>query len=180
VETETSSITSQPEAGARRQHYREIAVELDGILAGGLDEVAAMATFAAVLHQGLGGRASWTGFYRLVRPELLRIGPYQGSVGCLEIELGRGVCGTAALERRSQLVPDVHRFPGHIACDASARSEVVVPVFDPGGRLVAVLDLDSHRPAAFDEVDVEELEALVEKLAPFFEAGPRSAPPLES
>ena len=86
-------------------------------------------------------------------PELLRIGPYQGPLGCLEIPFARGVCGAAARERKSQLVPDVHAFPGHIACDEGARSEVVVPVFDDAGALAAVLDLDSHAPANFDDAD---------------------------
>jgi L-methionine (R)-S-oxide reductase len=158
----------------RRERYRTIAAQLDELLEPRLDTVAAMATFVAVVHHALEA-ASWTGFYRLVRPDLLRIGPYQGPVGCLEIELGRGVCGTAAKERRSQLVPDVHLFPGHIACDAASRSEVVVPVFDRGGRLQAVLDLDSHELAAFDGLDVLELEALVTKLAPFFGGAPAGA-----
>ncbi len=91
-------------------------------------------------------------------PRLLRVGPYQGPLGCLEIPFDRGVCGAAARERAPQVVPDVHAFPGHIACDAAARSEIVVPVFDPRGELIAVLDLDSHQPAAFDETDREGLE----------------------
>jgi GAF domain-containing protein len=154
---------TQPEE--RRERYRRAAAQLDELLGAELDEVAAMATFVAVLHETV-QTASWTGFYRVVAPELLRIGPYQGPVACLEIEFARGVCGAAARERRSQLVADVHRFPGHIACDPRARSEVVVPVLDREGRLAAVLDIDSHQPAAFDELDVEELEALVGKLAP--------------
>ena len=160
----------------RRARYRAAAAELDELLAAGLDSVAAMATFAAVVHRVVEA-ASWTGFYRVVKPGLLRIGPYQGPVGCLEIEFERGVCGAAARERRTLLVPDVHQFPGHIACDAAARSEVVVPVFDRAGGLVAVLDIDSHRPAAFDALDAEELEALVAKLAPCFE--PTTSPGVE-
>src|SRR6185295_3786786 len=124
----------------------------------------AMSTCAAVLHQKL-AYASWTGFYRVVAPGLLRVGPYQGPLGCLEIPFDRGVCGAAARERRPQLVGDVHAFPGHIACDAAARSEVVVPVLDRHGELVAVLDLDSHEPAAFDEIDRHGLEAAARLLA---------------
>ena len=93
------------------------------------DPIAAMASTASVLHELLPA-ASWTGFYRVVAPELLRVGPYQGPVGCLEIAFGRGVCGAAVRLRQSQVVEDVHDFEGHIACDALARSEVVVPVFD--------------------------------------------------
>jgi GAF domain-containing protein len=156
----------------RRVRYRQVGAELNELLRGiERDEVAAMSTMAALLHGAL-EQASWTGFYRLVEPHLLRIGPYQGPVGCLEIELGKGVCGVAARDRRTQLVPDVHEFPGHIACDPASRSEVVVPVQAEDGRLVAVLDIDSHRPAAFDELDAEELERLVARLAPCFAPAP--------
>lgn len=162
-------------AHERRERYRAAGAQLDELLEAELDEVAAMATFVAVLHQTL-QNATWTGFYRVVAPQLLRIGPYQGPVGCLEIDFARGVCGAAARERRSQLVADVHRFPGHIACDPRSRSEVVVPVFDSDGALAAVLDLDSHEPAAFDELDVAELEALVGKLAPHLGSKSARAP----
>jgi GAF domain-containing protein len=100
-----------------------------------------------------------------VAPGLLRVGPYQGPLGCLEISFDRGVCGAAARERRSQLVPDVDTFPGHIACDAAARSEVVVPVDDAAGELAAVLDVDSHQPAAFDEEDRAGLEGVAAVLS---------------
>ncbi|MGD2115209.1 MAG: GAF domain-containing protein, partial [Acidobacteriota bacterium] len=136
----------------RKQTYRTARREIEAILEGCDDPITAMATVASVVHDRL-PYASWTGFYRVVGPELLRVGPYQGPVGCLEIPFGRGVCGAAARERRTQLVPDVHAFPGHIACDAEARSEVVVPVSNPAGELVAVLDVDSHTPAAFTEED---------------------------
>ena len=89
------------------------------------------------------------------------VGPYQGTLGCLRIAFGRGVCGTAAAKRQTQLVPDVHAFPGHIACDGRSQSEVVVPVFDADGGLIAVLDVDSDRPAAFDAIDVEGLERIL-------------------
>lgn len=147
----------------KRQIYDTALAELDALLAGLDDPITVMATCASVLHHAL-PYASWTGFYRVVAPRLLRVGPYQGGVGCLEIPFERGVCGAAAREMTTQLVPDVHAFPGHIACDAGARSEIVVPVTDGAGELVAVLDLDSHLPAAFDEVDREALERLVLRL----------------
>jgi GAF domain-containing protein len=139
--------------------------EIDALLEGLDDPIAAMASAACVLKQHL-PLASWVGFYRVVAPGLLRVGPYQGPVGCLEIPFDRGVCGAAARERRTQLVPDVHAFPGHIACDAAARSEIVVPVFAPDGELAAVLDVDSHRPAAFDEEDRRGLEEIAARLTP--------------
>jgi GAF domain-containing protein len=118
-----------------------------------------MATMSAFLHHGLGHL--WTGFYRVVSPNLLRVGPYQGSLGCLDIAFGRGVCGTAAAERRTIVVPDVDRFPGHITCDSRSKSEIVVPVFNESGALIAVLDIDSDRRAAFDNQDAEGLERIV-------------------
>lgn len=148
--------------------YRSLIREVESLLEGLDDPVAAMATAASAVHGRL-PYASWTGFYRVVAPDLLRIGPYQGPVGCLEIPFDRGVCGAAARERRSQLVPDVNAFPGHIACDAAARSEVVVPVVDGSGDLVAVLDVDSHQPAAFTEDDVAGLERIAERVGRAFD-----------
>jgi L-methionine (R)-S-oxide reductase len=150
-------------ADHKKEIYRETLAELDAVLADVDDPITAMATCAAVLHQKL-AYASWTGFYRVVAPGLLRVGPYQGPLGCLEIPFDRGVCGAAARQRATQLVPDVHAFPGHIACDSAARSEIVIPICDPRGELVAVLDLDSHQPAAFDDVDREGLERVAERL----------------
>lgn len=130
------------------------------VLEGSSDAIAAMATTSALLHHAFGHL--WTGFYRVVEPGVrLRVGPYQGSLGCLDIEFGRGVCGTAAIERRTVVVPDVHAFPGHITCDPRSRSEIVVPVFDADGALLAVLDIDSGVPDAFGDADREGLEALV-------------------
>lgn len=130
------------------------------LLEGSNDAIAAMATTSALLHHAFGHL--WTGFYRVVEPGvLLRVGPYQGSLGCLDIAFGRGVCGTAAAERRTVIVEDVHTFPGHITCDPRSRSEIVVPVFDAAGELLAVLDIDSSVPGAFDTADREGLEALV-------------------
>ncbi|HYW30455.1 MAG TPA: GAF domain-containing protein [Gemmatimonas sp.] len=130
------------------------------LLEGSSDVIAAMATTSALLHHAFGHL--WTGFYRVVEPgALLRVGPYQGSLGCLDIAFGRGVCGTAAAERRTVVVADVHTFPGHITCDPRSQSEIVVPVFDAVGGLIAVLDIDSGVPSAFGEDDRAGLEALV-------------------
>jgi GAF domain-containing protein len=147
----------------KKKLYREALQELDSILEGIEDPITAMATCACVLHEKL-PYSTWTGFYRVVAPRLLRVGPYQGPLGCLEIPFERGVCGAAARERATQVVPDVHAFPGHIACDAGARSEIVVPILGPNGELFAVLDLDSHQPAAFDGEDREGLERIAERL----------------
>jgi L-methionine (R)-S-oxide reductase len=153
------------EADEKKRLYGETLAELGSLLAGMNDSITAMATCAAVLYRKL-PYASWAGFYRVVAPRLLRVGPYQGGIGCLEIPFDRGVCGAAAREERTQLVSDVHAFPGHIACDAAARSEIVVPVHAPGGELVAVLDVDSQEPAAFDEIDREFLEKVAVALRP--------------
>src|ERR671921_842907 len=140
--------------------YAELATQVESVLAGVDDEIAAMATISALLHHGFGHL--WTGFYRVVEPgRLLRVGPYQGTLGCLEIQFGRGVCGTAAAERRTVIVPDVHAFPGHITCDARSASEIVVPVRGPDGALLAVLDIDSSERAAFDDDDRRGLERLM-------------------
>jgi GAF domain-containing protein len=140
--------------------YDELKGHCEAILEGVDDEVAAMATMAALVHHAFGHL--WSGFYRVVEPgQLLRVGPYQGSLGCLDIVFGRGVCGTAAAEMRTVIVPDVRKFPGHIACDARAQSEIVVPVLGRRGDLIAVLDVDSEQLDAFDEADQRGLERLV-------------------
>jgi GAF domain-containing protein len=144
----------------RAEAYARLLEMQSLLLEGSDDPIAAMATTSALLHHAFGHL--WTGFYRVVEPDrLLRVGPYQGSLGCLDIAFGRGVCGTAAAERRTVVVPDVHAFPGHITCDPRSRSEIVVPVFDASGALIAVLDIDSPVPAAFDDADREGLERLV-------------------
>ena len=150
---------------AKREIYSRVRTQVDALLDGQDDPIATMASCCSVLHEAL-PYASWTGFYRVVEPELLRIGPYQGPPGCLEIPFSQGVCGAAAAQEATQLVEDVHAFPGHIACDPRARSEIVVPVRDAGGRLTAVLDVDSHQPGAFDETDREGLERLARILSP--------------
>lgn len=130
------------------------------LLDGSDDPIAAMATTAALLHHAFGNL--WTGFYRVVTPGvLLSVGPYQGSLGCLDIAFGRGVCGSAAAAGTTVIVPDVHAFPGHITCDPRSRSEIVIPVFDAHGALLAVLDIDASVPDAFGDVDREGLESLV-------------------
>ncbi|HEV8499833.1 MAG TPA: GAF domain-containing protein [Gemmatimonadaceae bacterium] len=139
--------------------YPQLRAHMIGVLAGIDDDIAGMATMSALVHNAFGHL--WTGFYRVVGPTLLRIGPYQGTVGCLEIEFGRGVCGTAAAERRAIAVADVERFPGHITCDPRSKSEIVVPVLDRAGSLIAVFDVDSTRRAAFDQQDVAGLEQMV-------------------
>lgn len=140
--------------------YAELKGHSDAILGGINDEVTAMATMAALIHHAFGHL--WTGFYRVIIPgQLLRVGPYQGSLGCLDIAFGRGVCGTAAAEMKTVIVPDVEKFPGHIACDARARSEIVVPVLGRRGDLIAVLDVDSDRLDAFKTEDQQGLERMV-------------------
>lgn len=152
----TLDLRGRPKAEA----YDELAMHVDGVLEGIDDEIAAMATMSALLHHGFGHL--WTGFYRVVAPgTLLRVGPYQGTLGCLEIAFGSGVCGTAAAEGRTVVVEDVHAFPGHITCDARSASEIVVPVRGRDGALIAVLDIDSSVKAAFDDDDREGLERLM-------------------
>ena len=145
----------------KSQAYAELATHVAHVLEGVDDPIAAMATMSALLHHGFGHL--WTGFYRVVEPRrLLRVGPYQGTLGCLEIRFGRGVCGTAAAEGRTVVVEDVHAFPGHITCDPRSASEIVVPVRGRDGSLLAVLDIDSSERRAFDEEDRAGLERLVE------------------
>ncbi|MDX1999905.1 MAG: GAF domain-containing protein [Thermoanaerobaculia bacterium] len=143
--------------------YTRLEPEIDALIGDLADPVAAMASVACVIKEAL-PYASWVGFYRVVAPDLLRVGPYQGPLGCLEIPFHRGVCGAAARTGETQLVPDVHAFPGHIACDDSALSEIVVPVRDTDGLLVAVMDLDSRQPAAFSEADRAPLERIAQRL----------------
>jgi len=157
---ETLDLRGVPKPDA----YRQLDGHIRAVLAGVRDDVAAMATMSALVHHAFGHL--WTGFYRVVTPgELLRVGPYQGTLGCLEVRIGRGVCGTAAADRRSVIVPDVTIFPGHITCDARSRSEIVVPVTGRSGALIAVLDIDSDQVAAFDDDDRQGLERIVEWFA---------------
>jgi len=124
-----------------------------------LDDIALMATINSILANAFDA-FFWTGFYRVCGDRLI-VGPYIGTVGCLQIEFGRGVCGTAAQKRETVIVPDVNQFPGHIACDPNSKSEIVVPVFGPDHELIAVLDVDSDELDSFDEEDREGLERIV-------------------
>ena len=124
-----------------------------------LDDIALMATINSVLANRF-RHFYWTGFYRVCGDRLI-VGPYIGTVGCLQIEFGKGVCGTAASRRQTVIVPDVSAFPGHIACDPKSKSEIVVPVFGPDRELIAVLDVDADRLDAFDDEDRAGLERIV-------------------
>jgi GAF domain-containing protein len=146
----------------KADRYAAVAEEIASVLDGEPNLTARMATVASMLAASF-DTFFWTGFY-VVDPEKERelvVGPYQGTLGCLRIAFGRGVCGAAAATGQTQLVPDVHAFPGHIACDSQSASEVVVPVFDRSGRLIAVFDVDATELAAFDEVDAHWLEAIL-------------------
>lgn len=142
--------------------YRELLPQLASLFEGEPDLVANLANATAAIRACVPA-VSWVGFYVMRGGELV-LGPFQGNVACVRIALGRGVCGTAAAERRTVIVPDVEQFPGHIACDAGSRSEIVVPIFGRGGALVAVLDLDSYELAAFDEADAAGLQPIAELL----------------
>ncbi|UCD50631.1 MAG: GAF domain-containing protein [Phycisphaerales bacterium] len=149
------------DAQDKQQSYEMVLGHIRALIAGETDSIAVMATVACELQHDF-ATFDWTGFYRVVAPGLLKVGPYQGAHGCLEIPFERGVCGAAARSRQTQVVPDVAQFPGHIACSATTRSEIVVPVIDPAGKLVAVLDIDSNRASAFDEIDRVNLETVCE------------------
>ncbi len=144
-----------------RIDYLETARIIASLTEGETDEVALMATVVCELHHA-DARFDWTGFYRVVAPELLKIGPYQGGHGCLVIPFARGVCGAAARTGEVQLVADVEAFPGHIACASSTRSEIVLPVRNARGEIIAVLDIDSDQPAAFDNADAEALSRILQ------------------
>jgi L-methionine (R)-S-oxide reductase len=146
---------------AKPEMYRELELEFAGLLAGERDGLANCANLAALIYHALPD-LNWAGFY-FARGSELVLGPFQGKVACVRIELGRGVCGTAAQRRETLIVPDVHAFPGHIACDAASRSEIVVPLLR-SGRALGVLDLDSPIEGRFDREDANGLEALAEKL----------------
>jgi GAF domain-containing protein len=141
--------------------YRELHSQLTGLLAGERDALANFANMSALLYEALPD-VNWTGFYFLRGQELV-LGPFQGRVACVRIALGSGVCGSAAARRETVIVPDVHAFPGHIACDAASRSEIVIPLLHQG-QLLGVLDIDSPRLARFDHEDRAGLEPLVDVL----------------
>ena len=150
----------------RVQQYQELKAEIDAVVAGESYVPARYASAACLLSQAFSPRFFWTGFYVVdpLKPDELVVGPYQGTLGCLRIPFGKGVCGASAAQRETVLVPDVHAFPGHIACDSRTNSEIVVPVFDADGQLAAVLDVDSEQPDAFDAIDQAGLEAICQSL----------------
>jgi L-methionine (R)-S-oxide reductase len=146
---------------SKAEAYRELLAQWTALLAGERDGLANCANMSALLYEAL-TNVNWAGFYFLRGSELV-LGPFQGKVACVRIAVGRGVCGTAAARKETVIVADVHAFPGHIACDAASRSEIVVPLIH-GGQLLGVLDVDSPQPARFDHEDAAGLMALVEVL----------------
>lgn len=145
----------------KRKHYEQAMAEIDAILDGESQMILKMATIDCILQQHFPA-FFWVGFYCMHEGGLV-VGPYQGTLGCLHISLERGICGRAARLQATQIVADVHSDPAHIACDSRTNSEIVVPVFDPEGRLIAVLDIDSTAFGTFDEVDQSYLEAMVRR-----------------
>ena len=140
--------------------YPTLAATIDSLTHGETDQIALMATIACEVYHA-DARFDWVGFYRVTAPETLKIGPYQGGHGCLVIPFSRGVCGACARSRAPQLVADVNAFPDHIACSSSTLSELVLPVFDAEGALIAVFDIDSDQADAFTETDVQELTKIL-------------------
>ena len=143
----------------RLDRLRAALPQIEAAVEGETDAVAVQATLACLLWETL-PQSNWCGFYRRVEEAMLAVGPYQGGMGCLRIPFSRGVCGACARSGETQLVPDVHAFPGHIACDDATRSELVIPVL-AGGRVRAVLDLDSPHPGGFSADEAGQLEALL-------------------
>jgi L-methionine (R)-S-oxide reductase len=162
----TESFSAADLPSDKPSRYVEIGKMLSAVIAGEPNHTARYATCVSLLTQAFGSRFFWTGFYVVDadKPNELVVGPYQGTLGCLRIAFGRGVCGAAAVTGRTQLVEDVHAFPGHIACDSRSNSEIVVPVFHRDGTLAAVLDIDSTDLAAFDHDDQVGLEAICARL----------------
>ena len=153
---------TKPDKSSR---YAEVAKEIASVIDGETYLIARMATVSNILHHAF-DHYFWTGFYLVdpEKPDELVIGPYQGTLGCLRIPFSKGVCGAAATSGETQLVEDVHAFPSHIACDARSQSEIVVPVRDRSGKLIAVFDVDSDKPAMFDDVDKVGLETILKGL----------------
>ena len=154
-----AEITLDLRGVAKPRAYAELDGHVRAVLEGVDDTVTAMATVSCLVHHAFGHL--WSGFYRVVAPGLLRVGPYQGTLGCLEIPFGKGVCGAAAAEKRTVVVSDVEKFPGHITCDGRSRSEIVVPVTNRQGELIAVFDVDSDRTNTFDDEDRAGLERIL-------------------
>jgi GAF domain-containing protein len=154
-----SHATGRYDFSDKTADYARLRAELAALLAGEHDRIANAANTAALLFETL-PEINWAGFYFLQGDELV-VGPFQGKPACVRIALGKGVCGSAAAQRRTLIVPDVNQFPGHIACDTASRSEIVVPLID-GGTLLGVLDIDSPRTGRFDAADGRGLEALAQ------------------
>ncbi|MEP2029574.1 MAG: GAF domain-containing protein [Paracoccaceae bacterium] len=146
-----------------RVNYDQLTKTLLALTEGETDTVALMATVACEIHHS-DGRFDWTGFYRVIEPGLLKIGPYQGGHGCLVIPFDRGVCGAAARTGQVQRVADVENFDGHIACASSTRSELVLPVRNEACEIIAVLDIDSDQPDAFTENDATSLDVILSQI----------------
>ncbi len=146
--------------GSKEEKYALLYKQVASLVESESDSIANMANVAAMIHETF--RFWWTGFYRVVGEELV-LGPFQGPLACSRIKFGRGVCGTAWKEQRTQVVPDVEQFPGHIACSSASKSEIVVPLFKEG-KVIAVLDIDSEHLATFDDTDKLWLERILEKL----------------
>ena len=146
---------------SREATYAELLPQIRAVIAGEPDLIANLGNIAAMLHEAFG--FLWTGFYRRLGDELV-LGPFQGPLACTRIAWGKGVCGTAAAEKRTIVVPNVHEFPGHIACSALSNAEIVVPVLDAAGEVQLVLDIDSQQLDAFSQVDAQALEALMQDI----------------
>ena len=142
----------------KEERYKLLAKQVEALTEGETDNISVMANISAAIHEAMG--FFWTGFY-IVKGDELHLGPFQGSVACMHIPFGRGVCGTAWQRKSTVIVPDVEEFPGHIACSSLSRSEIVVPVFDTNSNVVAVLDIDSRELNTFDEIDRHWLEKIV-------------------
>jgi L-methionine (R)-S-oxide reductase len=158
AETDLSDLPTD-----KAQRYAGLRREIAAVLAGETNMYARCASIASMLRMAFGARFFWCGFYLVdpAKPDELVVGPYQGTLGCLRIPFGKGVCGAAAMRRETIIVPDVDAFPGHIACDSASRSEIVVSVFARDGALLGVLDVDATEVDAFDELDADGLQAIV-------------------
>jgi len=156
--SDTTYSTDTPEA--KRAMYEDLRSQLGGLVHGEHDWIANTANASSLVFNSMPG-LNWAGFYFMQGPDELVLGPFQGKPACIRIKKGRGVCGTTVEKRATSVVEDVHAFPGHIACDAASRSELVVPIFDKDGAVIGVFDLDSPLPGRFDAVDAEGIESLV-------------------
>lgn len=152
-------VTTQ---GGKREKYESLLPQIISVVTSERDMIANMANTCAMLHSAFG--FWWTGFYR-VDNDMLVLGPFQGPIACTRIPYGRGVCGTAWAQKQTIVVPDVEQFPGHIACSSASRSEIVVPIMDANGNVMAVLDIDSEHLATFDQTDAMYLEKIAQAIA---------------